>query len=103
MTENIQVKNHLDNFNQIILDLQGVEITNDDDDQTIILCPLPNSYENIVDTILYERDSISISDVNDVIQSKELKKRVSNLNEDGAETRLFVDRDKNNKRDNERR
>ena len=78
MTENMQVKDHLDNFNQIILDLQGIGVKIDDEDQAIILlCSLPNSYENFVDTMLYGRESISVSDVKDVMQSKELKRKVS--------------------------
>ena len=68
MTESMQVKDHLDNFNRIILDLQGVGVKIDDEDQAIILlCSLPNSYENFVDTMLYGRESITISNVKDAL------------------------------------
>lgn len=36
----MQVRDHFDNFNQIILDLQGVELKIDDEGQAIILCSL---------------------------------------------------------------
>ena len=100
MTENMQVKDHLDNFNRIILDLQGVGVKIDDEDQAIILlCSLPNSYENFVDTMLYGRDSISVGDVKDAMQSKELKRRVSGSNEDGSDAGLVVSRGRNKERD----
>ena len=100
MTENMQVKDHLDNFNRIILDLQGVGVKIDNEDQAIILlCSLPNSYENFVDTMLYGRESISVSDVKNAMQSKELKRKVSGSNEDGSEAGLVVSRGRNKERD----
>ena len=52
MPESTQVKDHLDNLNMIILDLQGLYVKIEDVDQTLILlCSLPNSYENFLDTM----------------------------------------------------
>ena len=57
---------HLDNFNKIILDLQGVNVKITDEDQALILlCSLPNSYENFGDTMLYGRITIVVSYVKD--------------------------------------
>lgn len=54
------MKDHLDIFNHIILDLQGVEVKIDDGDQyLILLCSLPGKK--------------IINDVNDSLLSKELK------------------------------
>nr|GEX86176.1 retrovirus-related Pol polyprotein from transposon TNT 1-94 [Tanacetum cinerariifolium] len=45
MSESTQVKDHLDTFNHIILDLQGVGVKVDDEDQTLILqCSLPERF-----------------------------------------------------------
>ncbi|GJR57072.1 retrovirus-related pol polyprotein from transposon TNT 1-94 [Tanacetum coccineum] len=77
MSESTQVKDHLDTFNRIILDLQGVGVKVDDEDQALILlCSLPGSYENFVDTMLYGRTTISVNDVKDALLSKELKRKV---------------------------
>nr|KYP40490.1 Retrovirus-related Pol polyprotein from transposon TNT 1-94 [Cajanus cajan] len=91
---------HLDNFNQIILNLQSIRVKVDDEDLAIILlCSLPKSYENFIDTMLYGRDSITLNNVKDSLQSKELKRRVvssSNVDDVG----LTVCRGRSMKRGN---
>jgi hypothetical protein len=59
------------------------------------LCSLLNLYENFVDTMLYGRDSIFVNDTKDAMQSKELKRKISNPNEDRSDVDLFVSRDWN--------
>ena len=74
MSESTQVKDHLDNFNRIILDLQGVDVKIENEDHALILlCLVPNSYENFIDTMLYGRKTITVNDVKDSLMSKELK------------------------------
>jgi len=99
MSENISVRDHLDNFNRVILDLQSIGVKIDDEDQAIILlCSLPKSYENFIDTMLYGRDSITVNNVKDSLQSKELKRRVSSSNGDDAG--LIVSRGRSMERGN---
>ncbi|KAL6351275.1 hypothetical protein AAG906_035067 [Vitis piasezkii] len=44
MSEGMQVRDHLDNFNRIILDLNGVGVKVEEEDQAmILLCSLPSS------------------------------------------------------------
>ena len=100
MTENTSVKEHVDNFNRIVLDLQAVDVKIDEEDQALILlCSLPSSYENFVDTMLYGRETIYVADVKDALQSKELKKKVSESYEGGSESGLVVSRGRNKERD----
>nr|KYP33394.1 Retrovirus-related Pol polyprotein from transposon TNT 1-94 [Cajanus cajan] len=81
----MSVRDHLDNFNRIILDLQSIRVKVDDEDLVIILlCFFSKSYENFIDTMLYSRDSIIVNNVKDNLQSKELKRRVSSSNGDDA-------------------
>ena len=99
MSENISVRDHLDNFNQVIWDLQSIGVKIDDEDQAIILlCSLPKSYENFIDIMLYGRDSITVNNVKDSLQSKELKRRVSSSNGDDAG--LIVSRGRSMERGN---
>ena len=62
MSKNTLVRNHVDNFNRIILNFQGVGVKINDKDQAIILlCFFPNSYENFVDTtLMVKRQSLLV-------------------------------------------
>nr|GEV42210.1 retrovirus-related Pol polyprotein from transposon TNT 1-94 [Tanacetum cinerariifolium] len=94
-----EVKDHLDTFNRIILDLQGVGVKVDDEDQALILlCSLPSSYENFVDTMLYDRTTISVNDVKDALLSKELKRKVYGDERSGSG--VFAGRGRSHERNN---
>ena len=80
MKEGSVVKEHLDAFNSIIMDLGNVDIKVDSKDQALILlCSLPRSYDAFVNTLLYGKDSISLEDVSSALKSRELKKSFSEL------------------------
>ena len=47
-----------------MLDLEGLGVTVADEDQALILlCSLPSLFENFVDTMLFGRETISVSNV----------------------------------------
>ncbi|KAH9704469.1 hypothetical protein KPL70_011474 [Citrus sinensis] len=76
MKDGVAMKDHVDEFNKLILDLENVNIILEDEDRALILLsPLPESYEHFVDTLLYGRQTLSLKDVKDALESKDLKKR----------------------------
>ncbi|OMO73383.1 Integrase, catalytic core [Corchorus capsularis] len=94
MAENTPIKDHLDSFNRIILDLGGVGVKIEDEDLALILlCSLPRSFQNFRDTMLYGRDTIALKDVKYALLSKELQNKVS-ADVDG-EASLIVTRGRN--------
>ena len=62
---------YLDEFNRIFLDFNNIDFF-------FFKCLLPHSFEHFVDTMLYGfgRDSISVGDVKDALNSKELNKKI---------------------------
>lgn len=56
MEEGSSLAIHIDNFNRIILDLEGINVKLENKDKAIILLSfLPPSYKHFVDTLLYGR------------------------------------------------
>lgn len=56
MKEGVAIKDHLDEFNKLILDIENVNIDLEDEDRALILLSsLPDSFEHFVDTLLYGR------------------------------------------------
>ncbi|PPR84446.1 hypothetical protein GOBAR_AA36262 [Gossypium barbadense] len=78
MEEGTPVSQHLDKFNSIIMDLNNIDNKIDDEDQAIIvLCSLPPSYENFVDTMMYGRDDLTLEEVKNALSSSELRKKIT--------------------------
>ena len=63
-----------------------------------MLCSIPKSYENFINTMLYGKDNIIVNNVKDSLQSNELKRRDSSSNGDDAG--LIVSRGRSMERGN---
>nr|GEY17234.1 retrovirus-related Pol polyprotein from transposon TNT 1-94 [Tanacetum cinerariifolium] len=80
-----KLSEHIDEFNKFIGDLANIDIDIDDEDQALmLLTSLPSSYDNFVETLLYERESLTLEDVLSSLNSRELKKR-TDANDDERE------------------
>ncbi|KAI0516536.1 hypothetical protein KFK09_009213 [Dendrobium nobile] len=82
MEENQELRKHLDDFNKLILDLRNVDVKIDEEDQGIILLSsLPKTYENIVGTMLYGKQTLTLTKVKSVLMSKDVHRK-TDLKED---------------------
>nr|GEU67525.1 zinc finger, CCHC-type [Tanacetum cinerariifolium] len=56
-----KLRDYINEFNKLILDLVNIDIEIDDEDQAfMLLTSLPSSYENLMDTLLYGRESLTM-------------------------------------------
>jgi hypothetical protein len=91
MKEGMPLCDHLDDFNRIILNLKNIDIKVDDEDQALILlCSLPDVFDNFVNSMLYGRDTISLADVKYALNSLELNTRLNGKGSDNQAEGLFV-------------
>ncbi|KAM6542471.1 hypothetical protein CsatB_006918 [Cannabis sativa] len=91
MDETRELRRHLDDFNKIILDLNNLGVKIDDEDQAIILLSsLPKMYEHFVDTILYGKDTLTMTEVKAALNSKEIQKKGDEGGDSNGEGLLIV-------------
>nr|GEV53640.1 retrovirus-related Pol polyprotein from transposon TNT 1-94 [Tanacetum cinerariifolium] len=83
MSPGTKLGDHIDEFNKLILDLANIDIKIEDEDRALmLLTSLPSSYENIVETLLYGRESLTMEDVLATLNLRELKKRTEGTKEE---------------------
>lgn len=73
MKEGTEIQSHLSEFSSILLDLENLEITIEDEDKTILLLvSLPDSFKHFKEIMLYiNTDSLCFEDVKANLLSKE--------------------------------
>ena len=85
--ETKELRKHIDEFNKVILDLKNIDVKIEEEDQAILLLSsLPKVYEHFVDTLLYGKQTLTMSEVKASLNSKELSMRSENkeaVNGDG--------------------
>ena len=70
---------YLSKFNGLISQLLQFQVTFDDEDKTILLlASLPRSYENLVTTLLYRKDTLKFEQVSGSLLSYNKTSRVTN-------------------------
>ncbi|KHN07216.1 Retrovirus-related Pol polyprotein from transposon TNT 1-94, partial [Glycine soja] len=66
----------LDVFNKLILDLENIDVTIEDEDQALLLlCALPKTFAHFKETLLCGIDSLTLVEVQLALNSKELNER----------------------------
>ena len=77
ITEGTSLKDHLDEYNKLLLELVNVGVDVDEEDKALILIySLPKSFEHITTTMLYGRETISLEEVEATLLSNELRLKV---------------------------
>uniref|UniRef100_A0A803P852 CCHC-type domain-containing protein n=1 Tax=Cannabis sativa TaxID=3483 RepID=A0A803P852_CANSA len=90
MEDSRELRKHLDEFNQIILDLSNIGVKIEDEDKGILLLSsLPKSYEHFVDTFLYGKETLTMIEVKAALNSKQIQKK-NDERSDGVVDSLFV-------------
>ena len=75
MKEGMSIKDYLDEFNKIVINLKNIDFRINNENQVIILMySLSNSYEDFMNTMMYGKNTLFIEDVKAVLNSKELKR-----------------------------
>ena len=98
------IRDHIDDFNRMITDVQAAGIAVEDIDQAmILLTSLPPSYDNFCDTIMYGRSSITVKTVKEALMTKEQQKLASGSSADNPADGLFVTRGRSQERGSESR
>lgn len=70
MEEDSSIKEHVSLFTEAILDLKSVDVRIDEKDQAVmLLCSLPPSYENLVDTMMFGRETLTLEEVKATLSS----------------------------------
>nr|KYP49841.1 Retrovirus-related Pol polyprotein from transposon TNT 1-94 [Cajanus cajan] len=71
MNEDKPMGEQLDQFNKLILDLENIDVTIDNEDQALLLlCSLTRAFSYFKETMLFGRDFVSIDEVQATINSK---------------------------------
>ena len=78
MKEGTAITEHLNTFNKIIADLLSINVKVDEDDKALIfLTSLPSSYNHLVTTILYGKQTLKMEDVTSTLLSEEIRLQAS--------------------------
>ncbi|KAL6199900.1 hypothetical protein ACLB2K_029682 [Fragaria x ananassa] len=77
---------HMNVFSRLIVQLANVDVKIEEEDQALLLLTsLPDSYENIITTILYGKDTLKMEEVESTLLSHEKRRKV-----DDSQNPVFV-------------
>ena len=95
MQEGSDLAEHINVFNQLIVDLEKVDVKIDEEDRAIILlCSLPGSYEHLVTTLTYGKEDVKVDEIVTALLGHE-QRRKNNLSEDPSGGAFVVRGDHN--------
>ena len=86
MTEGTTVLEHLNFFNKVISELLIVDVKIDEEKalMLILLSSLPESFDHIVTTMLYGKETLILEEVTSTLLSNEIRKRLNQEEQTGS-------------------
>ena len=97
------INNHITIFNKLVIDLQNLDMTFEDEDQALMLLgSLPDEYEHLEITLLHDKEKVSLREVYSTLYNYEQKKREKQRDEE-AEVLVIRGRVENQSRSRRRR
>ena len=76
MKESTPILQYLNAFNRIFSDLLALEVKLEEEDKTLLLLSsLPSSYDHLATTIMYDKETLELEDVRQMLQNTELIKK----------------------------
>ena len=76
MQEGSDFVEHMNAFNQVVTDLARLSVKIDEEDRAILLlCSLPPSYEHLITTLTYGKETIKLEDVTAALLSYDMRKK----------------------------
>ena len=108
MKEGTPIHEHLSIFNKIISDLLNLDVKLEDEDKALLLLTsLPPSYEHLVTTMIYGKETLDLEEVTGTLISNEIRRRPSPGTDTGeglmVNTSKFSGRSKDRKNDHRSR
>ena len=104
MVEGSFLEEHIDEFNKVCDTLETIDAAFDDEGQALLLISsLPTSYENLVDALMYGRQTLTLDEVKSALNTRELQEKQTHLEKSMSErlTAKFKT-DKKNKQGNQK-
>lgn len=76
MQEGSDLVEHMNAYNQVVTDLEhiGVKIL-DEDKAILLLCSLPPSYEHLITTLTYDKETVELEEISAALLSYSLRKK----------------------------
>ena len=67
---------HMNASNQVVTDLARLRVKIDDEDRAILLlCSLPPSYEHLITTLTYGKETVELEDITAALLSYDMRKK----------------------------
>ncbi|VFQ74038.1 unnamed protein product [Cuscuta campestris] len=84
MAEEANFNGHLDEFNKITTELESIDVKIEEEDKVLLLlASLPSSFDNIVTTLLFGKETLKFDEVVDALLMNETRRGGNGVSNDG--------------------